>query len=604
MATPPTPEELQKQINELKNDIADLRKEIKGMESDTRGVNTELGKSKNLFKEMVEETINVGTHLKEVATSLQKQYTIAEELAKKYKETAVNIGLSVNRTNEFGIEFGKAASKVAQFGADLSDVRETYQAFISETGRARIINADEIEKMVALQKATGDFGTGVIKMFESMELMGVSVIKSSEMLDKLIVDSQKMGLNSNKVIRTLSENMDRMQTLSFRNGVQGMTKMAQLAVKMRMDVGEMLGMAEKFYEPEAAIEAAANLQMLGGDIAEAFGDPFETMYLARNKPEELAERVAKMTENMVQFNEKTGEVDFPAEARMQLKAVQGQLDVNVDSLLEMSKQAAKIKNIKMQVDGNILDEDVREGIAGLARMDKDNNWVVDFKGEELKLDEIGPDIAKDILAAPQDEKDAAIQTALNTRTIAEGISDMKRSGELGIVSKPGTNVYMEMEKLFRPMQTQLMTSTESLVNTIGETFGGEGGWLKTSVSNMEKATEIMGGSAAKGVEIFFKGLEEIIKNTKAIQFEDVKVEILNLQLPDTTNIDLPDTTSGGIPKPTLPDTTKPTLPDTTINAPITINVDSSDREMAQEIANQVQLAINGLMNRNYGGVSI
>lgn len=40
--------------------------------------------------------------------------------------------------------------------------------------------------------------------------------------------------------------------------------MAKLAVKMRMDVGEMLGMAGKFYEPEAAIEAAANLQMLGG----------------------------------------------------------------------------------------------------------------------------------------------------------------------------------------------------------------------------------------------------------------------------------------------------------------------------------------------------
>ena len=57
---------------------------------------------------------------------------------------------------------------------------------------------------------------------------------------------------------------------------------------MRIDVSDVLQMADQFYEPEKAIEAAANLQMLGGDIAEAFGDPFETMYLARNKPEELA----------------------------------------------------------------------------------------------------------------------------------------------------------------------------------------------------------------------------------------------------------------------------------------------------------------------------
>ena len=87
-----------------------------------------------------------------------------------------------------------------------------------------------------------------------------------------------------------------------------------------MDVSEMLQMADKFYQPEAAIEAAANLQMLGGDIAQAFGDPFETMYLARNKPEELAEKVGEMTKNMMQFNEESGEFEMPAEARMQLQS--------------------------------------------------------------------------------------------------------------------------------------------------------------------------------------------------------------------------------------------------------------------------------------------
>jgi hypothetical protein len=102
------------------------------------------------------------------------------------------------------------------------------------------------------------------------------------------------------------------------------------------------------------------------------------MYEARNKPEELAKRVGKMTENMVSFNEETGEFDFPPEARMQLQAVSKELGIGMDSLTEMTRQASKIKSIKMNVSGNVLDENLREGIAGMARM-KDGKWVVDFE---------------------------------------------------------------------------------------------------------------------------------------------------------------------------------------------------------------------------------
>ena len=137
--------------------------------------------------------------------------------------------------------------------------------------------------------------------------------------------------------------MKSIQSYSFAGGVKGMTEMAKQAVKMRLDVSDVLQMADKFYQPEAAIEAAANLQMLGGDIAEAFGDPFETMYLARNKPEELAKRLGDMTENMMTFNNETGQYEFPAEVRMQLKAAGEQLGINTDKMIEMARQTSKIK---------------------------------------------------------------------------------------------------------------------------------------------------------------------------------------------------------------------------------------------------------------------
>ena len=144
---------------------------------------------------------------------------------------------------------------------------------------------------------------------------------------------------------------------------------------MRLDVGSMLQMADKFYEPDAAIEAAAQLQLMGGDIAAAFGDPFTIMYEARNKPEELAKRVAKMTENMVMFNEKSQEYEILPEARQQLKFVGEQLGFSVDQMTEMARQSSKIKDIKMDVSGDIADEDTREALAGMARI-KGGVWKV------------------------------------------------------------------------------------------------------------------------------------------------------------------------------------------------------------------------------------
>ena len=72
------------------------------------------------------------------------------------------------------------------------------------------------------------------------------------------------------------------------------------------------------------------------------------MYMARNKPEELAKRVGEMTENMMQFNAETGEYEMPAEVRMQLKAAGDQLGINTEKMVEMARMTSKIKDIKMK----------------------------------------------------------------------------------------------------------------------------------------------------------------------------------------------------------------------------------------------------------------
>ena len=158
-----------------------------------------------------------------------------------------------------------------EIGLELSDVQDMYDTMAETTGRMRILGIEETESISRLAAGTSLHATEATKLVEQFDLMGISAEKTASIINSTIGSAKEMGLNSGKVVRVLSENMKTMQQYSFAGGVKGMTEMAKQAVKMRVDVGEVLQMADKFYEPEAAIEAAANLQMLGGDIR-SFGD--------------------------------------------------------------------------------------------------------------------------------------------------------------------------------------------------------------------------------------------------------------------------------------------------------------------------------------------
>ena len=420
------------QIRCLREEIEGLRRSIKDAGTEAGKFNSQIGTTFNIMKGVLGSVNSLKDDMKAFTRSAERQYQVAEKIAEAYKKTGLQIGLSVGRSEDFSRSFKESTAAIARFGGEISDVQDIYQEFADNSGRVRILGEDEVSNIFQLGKATNLLNNESAALYETLELMGVGYEDATEHLLGLVKDSQNIGVNSSKVMKVLSQNMNRMQTFSFANGVQGMTKMAKLAVKMRMDVGDMLGMAEKFYEPEAAIEAAANLQMLGGDIAKAFGDPFETMYLARNKPEELAEKVGSMVENMVTFNEKTGEYEFPAEARMQLKAAGDQLGINVDKMVEMARQSARIGDVKDKLSmKGMFSEEEMESIGSMARMSKDGGFVVDVYDENGEkqtkaIEDLTSGDLKMLVQTPKDEGDymaKMLDNSMTTNQLLRAVND-------------------------------------------------------------------------------------------------------------------------------------------------------------------------------------
>lgn len=475
-------ERAKKFYEDNKSTITDTNGELKKQLNELDSISKSMSNIALTNKSIVQTFTDMSGETAKFARSTDEWFKKGEKLAEQYLKVSRNIGLSENRSRTLTTNFNNSVKESLLLGYSLDDLRDTFDTFAEETGRARILSSEEAENIAKVAKGANLYSSEATKMAEQFDLMGVSSEKMVNLLNESIRTSREMGLNSNKVIKVLQQNMKSMQQYSFSRGVKGMVEMSKLAVKMRMDVSEMLGMADKFYQPEAAIEAAANLQMLGGDIAQAFGDPFTVMYEARNKPEELAKRVGKMTENMVSFNEETGEFDFPAEARMQLQAVSKELGIGMDSLTEMTRQASKIKSIKMNVSGNVLDENLREGIAGMARM-KDGKWVVDFEqgGKTMteSIDKLTSEQAKLVLDqekefADKTEKDFLSEIALNTQTFSEKVENIGESQQFGFAAE--MDVYaLTMDSFLKDSLDTYRRESQEMMSILAGSFGdGEG----------------------------------------------------------------------------------------------------------------------------------
>jgi hypothetical protein len=510
--------EAKKKITELnsKTTLSQADKDnIKSLQEDmakVRDTINEAGSATNYIKNQISDSAE---EMKYFYTNTKFQYLLSQEIADSYLGINRELGITGNKSLRVSENFKASLPDIQRMGGDVKEIAESYKNFSEQSGRQNILSAENLKNMIAFSKSTGIAVGEASKLYERFTLMGHGIDDSHKLLEEIVHSSNKLGVNSTKVLKVLTQNMESMQRMSFRGGVKAMTEMAQLAVKMRMDISDMLGMADKFYEPEAAIEAAAQLQLMGGDIAQAFGDPFETMYLARNKPEELAKKLQGMTENMVAFNEETGQYELPAEARQQLSFAAEQLGISKDNLIDMSIQSSKIKDLKMNVSGNITDDDMRETIAGMAQM-KDGKFKVDVGGEQIDIAELTEEDAKKISSLgdsqQQTMREQAQATMTNTETIEANTAALK--SELIRTLDVYSLIDQTLKKPFQAVNNLAGSTVTTLNNTsivrdikmeVSDLTTGISDELTTPINNLSAFIENLGSQLSKPQKVSVNG---------------------------------------------------------------------------------------------------
>lgn len=474
----------------------------------------------------------------------KQQYLYSQTVAEQYKKLGKEIGLGSQQSKYFKQNFKESLPYFAKLGLEASNLNELLGEFMDSSGRIIFFSEEEKERMADLVVGLGLSEQNVAKLSERFNLMGVGIESMYDNLNKVYSDSQKLGLNAQKVIEVVSQNFESMQRMSFKGGVKAMTEMSKLAVKMKMDVSSMLSMADKFYSPEAAIEASAELQLMGGDIAKAFGDPLKLMYEARNAPEELAKRIGEATENMVQLNEKTGEYELPPASRQQLMFMADKLGKGKDEVIDIAFQMSKLKDIKEAIgSGDMFSEDEQEAIAGMSKF-KGGKWVVDFGGQSIDISDSGKlkqAISEGMLTTkPEDDAIKSIaESSFTTEQIAKNqLEELKAQTQLQI------DFYAAFEAGLIEPQKELGKILPGLVTGMGSLLKnpalvGEG--LADFMGDPEKYAKIVGNEIAGALKILNTSIEALFAgNLNTLDnIEDVLESLKKGETPIDENAETP-----------------------------------------------------------------
>lgn len=265
---------------------------------------------------------------------------------KVIRETTRNLGLSGERAKELRTTFNLSARAVAEMGGTIGDIQKMMEGYADETGRVRVLSDQMVESIEAMGLGTGMGVEQATKLAAQFESMGVDANSSMKYLQGIVDTSERMGINTLKVIKNINDNFRRLQTYTFRNGSKAIAEMAISAEKTRVSMDDALNIADAARNLESVIEMGANLQVMGGQFATM--DPLQFMHTARNEPEKLNDQISQMTKGLYTLRKQadgTFEAFISPADVDRMRAVAKSLNMSNERIAEIAQRRMLLENI-------------------------------------------------------------------------------------------------------------------------------------------------------------------------------------------------------------------------------------------------------------------
>lgn len=247
--------------------------------------------------------------------------------------------------------FGKASSAMSglvKYGAQFGLDNEKSFKLVKDIGEyAKSTNIQNLaataKQVAAVSDATGIALETVGQLTGQMMFFGASASRARGAFVDIQKSAARFGLNVTQVAKKFQDVFPRYARMGFKGGEESLAKMAAKAEKMGVDLNKALDMSDKFLDINSALEASADLSLLGGAASQV--SFIDLMKAAQEGGDALIDITAKMTSDIGKLD-KSGKLQLTLIDRQKMKAIAEATGQDIESLT--NQRQSKLQDLAKQ----------------------------------------------------------------------------------------------------------------------------------------------------------------------------------------------------------------------------------------------------------------
>jgi hypothetical protein len=329
-------------------------------------------------------------------------------------------------------ELTQANVPLTRLGIGFADLAKGAESLVNSSGRFITLNRDSWYE--AGRAATAYVGTlgELVEMYPAFEKIGIGASDVAAQIELTGQRSLNLGLQSSKTTKELSSNLSKLNEYGFKGGIQGMAEMVRKSTEFRINMQSVYDIADKVFDPEGAIDMAANLQAIGGAIGD-FNDPLKLMYMATNDAEGLQDALIGAAGGLATYNQEQGRFEITGVNLRKAKAMAKELGISYSELANGAIAAAERSSAASALMGKglKLDDEQQRFLTNISQM----------KGGQMSI-ELNSDRLKEALGVDSKTKEIALEklTQRQVDTILQYQDEFKQLSPEEIIQKQATTV--------------------------------------------------------------------------------------------------------------------------------------------------------------------
>ena len=309
-----------------------------------------------------------------------------EEYAKQSSFLLNELNASVGLTGQLSKDFRDAVREgqpdLERLGLTFKDISDAAGQLVESTGRFTLVGTDMLVRAGEIAKAYGMNMSDVTEAYFDFEKVGIGAAEAQESIADAGARSLELGLQSRQTIEGMIDNISKLNEYGFKDGQDGLAEMVRTATRLRFSLESTFRVADQVFEPEGALDLAANLQVLGAAFGD-FNDPLRLMYMATNEVEGLQEALAGVSQNLAVYNQETGNFEVTGTNLRMARDIAKQFGIDIKEVTNSAIAAQERAQAALALDGLNIDDDNKEFLTNLARM-KDGEMQIELLTPELQ----------------------------------------------------------------------------------------------------------------------------------------------------------------------------------------------------------------------------